>query len=51
VVPGPPTPPDWRAITLGSLVTAVLSGFDRIVFRGLLLSLMGDGGMFMFLYI
>lgn len=33
----------------GSLVTAVLNGFDRIVFRGSLLSLMGDGGMFMFL--
>jgi len=33
----------------GSFVTAVLNGFDRIVFRGSLLSLMGDGGMFMFL--
>lgn len=32
-----------------SLVTAVLSGFDRLVFRGHLLPLMRDGGMFFFL--
>ena len=31
------------------LVTAVLSGFDRLVFRGHLLSLMRDGGMYFFL--
>lgn len=33
----------------GSLVTSVLSGFDRLVFRGSLLPLMRDGGMFFFL--
>jgi hypothetical protein len=33
----------------GSLVTAVLSGFDRLVFRGSLLPLMRDGGMYFFL--
>lgn len=32
-----------------SLVTGVLSGFDRLVFRGSLLPLMRDGGMFFFL--
>jgi hypothetical protein len=32
-----------------SLVTAVLSGFDRLVFRGHLLPLMRDGGMYFFL--
>jgi hypothetical protein len=32
-----------------SLVTGVLSGFDRLVFRGHLLPLMRDGGMFFFL--
>jgi hypothetical protein len=31
------------------LVTAVLSGFDRLVFRGSLLPLMRDGGMYAFL--
>lgn len=31
------------------LVTAVLSGFDRLVFRGSLLPLMRDGGMYTFL--
>ena len=30
-------------------VTAVLSGFDRLVFRGTLLRLMGRWGMFNFL--
>ena len=33
----------------GSLVTAVLSGFDRLVFRGTLQALMGDFAMFAFL--
>lgn len=33
----------------GSLVTGVLSGFDRLVFRGHLLPLMRRGGMFSFL--
>ena len=33
----------------GSLVTAVLSGFDRLVFRGSLLPLIRDGGMYFFL--
>jgi hypothetical protein len=33
----------------GSLVTGVLSGFDRLVFRGHLLRLMRDGGMYFFL--
>lgn len=32
-----------------SLVTCTLSGFDRLVFRGHLLPLMQDGGMFSFL--
>ena len=32
-----------------SLVTGVLSGFDRLVFRGHLLRLMRDGGMYFFL--
>jgi len=32
-----------------SLVTGVLSGFDRLVFRGTLLPLVRDGGMFFFL--
>jgi hypothetical protein len=32
-----------------SLVTGVLSGFDRLVFRGSLLPLVRDGGMFFFL--
>lgn len=32
-----------------SLVTGVLSGFDRLVFRGHLLPLMRDGGMYLFL--
>lgn len=32
-----------------SLVTSTLSGFDRIVFRGTLLPLMREGGMFAFL--
>ena len=32
-----------------SLVTGVLSGFDRLVFRGSLLPLFRDGGMFFFL--
>ena len=32
-----------------SLVTGVLSGFDRLVFRGHLLPLMRDGGMYFFL--
>lgn len=32
-----------------SLVTGVLSGFDRLVFRGSLLPLYRDGGMFLFL--
>ena len=32
-----------------SLVTAVLSGFDRLVFRGSLLPLIRDGGMYAFL--
>jgi len=32
-----------------SLVTGVLSGFDRLVFRGSLLPLIRDGGMFFFL--
>ena len=32
-----------------SLVTGVLSGFDRLVFRGTLLPLVRDGGMFCFL--
>ena len=32
-----------------SLVTGVLSGFDRLVFRGWLLPLMRDGGMYFFL--
>ena len=32
-----------------SLVTSTLSGFDRLVFRGHLLPLMQDGGMFRFL--
>lgn len=31
------------------LITGVLSGFDRLVFRGSLLPLMQDGGMFFFL--
>ena len=31
------------------LITGVLSGFDRLVFRGSLLPLMRDGGMFFFL--
>lgn len=31
------------------LITSVLSGFDRLVFRGTLLPLMRDGGMFFFL--
>jgi hypothetical protein len=34
---------------LGSQVTAVLSGFDRLVFRGTLLPLMRQYGMFHFL--
>jgi hypothetical protein len=33
----------------GALVTGVLSGFDRLVFRGHLLRLMRDGGMYFFL--
>jgi hypothetical protein len=32
-----------------SLVTGVLSGFDRLVFRGHLMPLMRDGGMYFFL--
>lgn len=32
-----------------SLITGVLSGFDRLVFRGHLLPFMRDGGMFFFL--
>ena len=32
-----------------SLVTGVVSGFDRLVFRGSLLPLMREGGMFFFL--
>jgi hypothetical protein len=32
-----------------SLITGVLSGFDRLVFRGHVLPLMQDGGMFFFL--
>ena len=32
-----------------SLITGVLSGFDRLVFRGYLLPLVRDGGMFFFL--
>jgi hypothetical protein len=32
-----------------ALVTGVLSGFDRLVFRGSLLPLVRDGGMFFFL--
>ena len=32
-----------------SLITGVLSGFDRLVFRGHLLPLVRDGGMFFFL--
>lgn len=32
-----------------SLITGTLSGFDRLVFRGHLLPLMRDGGMFFFL--
>ncbi len=32
-----------------SLVTGVLSGFDRLVFRGHLLPLMREGGMYFFL--
>ena len=32
-----------------SLVTSILSGFDRVIFRGHLLPLMRDGGMFFFL--
>ena len=32
-----------------SLVTGVVSGFDRLVFRGSLLPLVRDGGMFFFL--
>jgi hypothetical protein len=31
------------------LITGVLSGFDRLVFRGSLLPLMREGGMFFFL--
>ena len=31
------------------LITAVLSGFDRLVFRGSLLPLIMDGGMYTFL--
>ena len=31
------------------LVTGVLSGFDRLVFRGHLLPLIRDGGMYLFL--
>ena len=31
------------------LITGVLSGFDRLVFRGSLLPLIRDGGMFFFL--
>jgi hypothetical protein len=31
------------------LITGVLSGFDRLVFRGTLLPLMPEGGMFFFL--
>ena len=31
------------------LVTGVLSGFDRLVFRGTLLPLVRDGGMFFWL--
>lgn len=30
-------------------ITSVLSGFDRLVFRGTLLPLMADGGIFHFL--
>jgi hypothetical protein len=30
-------------------ITSVLSGFDRLVFRGTLLPLMANGGMFHFL--
>lgn len=33
----------------GSVITSVLSGFDRLVFRGTLLRLMRRGGMFYFL--
>jgi hypothetical protein len=33
----------------GHLITGVLSGFDRLVFRGHLMPLMRDGGMFQFL--
>ncbi len=32
-----------------SVVTGVLSGFDRLVFRGTLLPLVREGGMFFFL--
>lgn len=32
-----------------SVITGVLSGFDRLVFRGTLLPLVRDGGMFFFL--
>ena len=33
----------------GSLVTGVLCGFDRLVFRGSLLALIREGGMYAFL--
>jgi hypothetical protein len=33
----------------GSAITSVLSGFDRLVFRGTILRLMRNGGMFYFL--
>ena len=33
----------------GSLVTGVLSGFDRLAFRGSLLALIREGGMYAFL--
>lgn len=32
-----------------ALITGVLSGFDRLVFRGSLLPLMREGGMYFFL--
>jgi hypothetical protein len=32
-----------------SVVTSVLSGFDRLVFRGSLIPLIRDGGMYTFL--
>jgi hypothetical protein len=32
------------------LITGILCGFDRLVFRGSLLALIGRGGMYDFLY-